>query len=336
MSTLASIGDVTHAEGVLKEFLTPTPLIRSTALEQTLGLPPSQRVWIKDFGWSPVGSFKVMGALNWVARNAESLANRPIIASSSGNFASGIAFAARLFQKKLFVIMPDDAPRVKFERTANQGAEIVTYDKSQDHITGDRERLSRDLARDEKGIFASPYNDRYVIAGNGVAGLEIVNDLKRQERKPTRLYCPISGGGLLAGLALAIRHHSPECKITGVEPELANDFSQSLASGKVVSIEHPQSICDGLLSYEVGDQNWQLLQRNVENVATIPDSQTIAAMKWLYDNHGLRTEPSGAIAVAALLNQQESFPDEEGDIVVIISGRNVDEDLFRDWISQAS
>src|SRR5262249_32988710 len=141
--------------------------IRSYALERELGLPASRWVWLKDYGWTPSGSFKVLGALNWMANNLQRIGERPVAAHSSGNFASGIAFAGMRFQRRVIVVMPETAPRVKFEKTRSFGAEVRTYDIARDHQTGERDRLTREIAEVEDAVQASPYDDPHVIAGNG-------------------------------------------------------------------------------------------------------------------------------------------------------------------------
>lgn len=329
---IPTMQDVRDATPVVHEHVTPVPLVRSYRLERELGLPTTRRVWLKDFGWTPVGSFKVYGALNWMAKNVERIGDRPVAAHSSGNFASGIAYAGRAFGKRVLIVMPDTAARVKFELTRSCGAEIRTFDISRDHLTGERDRLTRELAEQEGAVQASPYDDPDVIAGNGVGGLEVVTELQRLGRGISHYFCPVSGGGLLAGQALAIADGFPPAKIIAMEPEHANDFCQSLPTGERVRIQRPTSICDGLLSYDVGEHNWPILRRLIAQAVAIPDLATRQAMKWLYEQHGLRTEPSGAISVAALLSGQVPL-DGTGDIVVVISGRNVDEDAFRNWIT---
>jgi len=136
----------------------------------------------------------------------------------------------------------------------------------------------------------------------------------------------------MAGHALAVADAFPTAQIIGIEPDGATDFQQSLAAGKRIRIEHPTSICDGLLSYDVGEHNWPILQKTIKTSLAIPDQETRQGMKWLYENHGLRTEPSGAIATAAVLGGQANL-DGEGDVVIVLSGRNADEDAFREWIS---
>lgn len=329
--TLPTMDDVRRAAAIVRRHLAPVPLVRSYALERTLQLPPGRSVWLKDFGWTPVGSFKVYGALNWMAANEARIGERPVAAHSSGNFASGIAFAGRQYGKRVIVVMPNSAPRVKFERTQSFGAEIRSYDIDRDHETGERDRLTHEIAEQHQGVQASPYDDPQVIAGNGVGGLEVVEELQRQGRRVAQYFCQVSGGGLLAGHALAIAQGFPEAQIVGVEPAGADDFRRSLASGERQRLERPQSICDGLLSYDVGNYNWPILRKHVQACVAVTDDDTRRAMRWLYTHHGLRTEPSGAIATAAALhgvNRSEGA----GDIVIVVSGRNVDEAAFRAWI----
>jgi threonine dehydratase len=332
---IASIADVHAAELVIRQHLSPSPLIRSYALERELKLSNSRRVWLKDYGWTPAGSFKLLGALNWMANSLERIGERPVAAHSSGNFASGIAFAGMRYDKRVIVVMPESAPRVKFERTRSFGAEVRTYDISRDHETGDRDRLTREIVEQEQAIQASPYDDPHVIAGNGVGGLEIARELQQHGRGLSHFYCAVSGGGLMAGHAIAIADAFPTAHIIGVEPAGADDFRQSLATQSRVRIDRPTSICDGLLSYDVGEHNWPILQRLVQQSLSVPDTSTQHAMRWLYNQHGLRTEPSGAITVAGLLSGEADLAG-EGDVVVVLSGRNVDELAFQEWTTSES
>lgn len=331
---VATIDDVRQAEGVIRQHVSPVPLVRSYALEKELGLSSERRVWLKDYGWTPVGSFKLLGALNWMANNLERIGDRPVAAHSSGNFASGIAFAGMRYDKRVIIVMPESAPKVKFELTRSFGAEIRTYDITTDHLTGQRERLTREIAEQEGAVQASPYDDADVIAGNGVGGLEIVDELQQQERGVSHFLCQVSGGGLMAGHALAIADGFPSANIVGIEPAGADDFCRSLAADERVRVDKPVSICDGLLSYDVGEHNWPILRERVPRAVALCDDDTRGAMRWLYRHHGLRTEPSGAIAVAAALTRSVPVEDGERDVVIVVSGRNVDEDRFSEWISE--
>jgi len=328
---IPTIADVRDARAVIARHMSPAPLIRSYAMEKELGLGEARRIWLKDYGWTPVGSFKVMGALNWMHNNLHQTCTRPVAAHSSGNFACGISFAAMRYEKRILIVMPDTAPQVKFRMAESFGAEIRTYNIARDHETGERDRLTREIAEQEQALQASPYDDPWVIAGNGVGGLEIVDELRRMERTPAQFVCQVSGGGLMAGHALAVADGFPDAQIIGVEPAGADDFCQSLAAGERVRLERPTSICDGLLSYDVGEHNWPILHQLVGASAAVPDDQTRDAMRWLYEHHGLRTEPSGAIAVAALLSGHVT-PVPSGDVVIVVSGRNLDEQQFAEWI----
>ena len=328
----ASFESIQAAQRVLRQHISPAPLIRSYALEKLLGVADSRRVWIKDYGWTPVGSFKLMGALNWMANHLEHLGQRPVTAHSSGNFASGIAFAGMRYGKRVIIVMPESAPKVKFELTRSFGAEIRTYNIATDHLTGVRDQMAREIAEKENALQASPYDDNDVIAGNGVGGLEIAELLRYERRSISHFVCAVSGGGLMAGHALSIAEYFPAAKIIGVEPEGADDFRQSLKSNARVRLPKPQSICDGLLSYDVGVNNWPILQKLVRESVVASDSEIQNAMKWLYDTHGLKTEPSGAITIAAAMYGKIDLAG-EGDIVLILSGRNVDNDTFHKYIS---
>ncbi len=329
-----TIDDVRAAEKVIRAHLSPTPLVRSYALEGVLGLEAGRRVWLKDFGWTPVGSFKVLGALNWMHHHAAEIGDRPVATQSSGNFASGIAFAGQRYGKRVIIVMPDTAPKVKFALTRSFGAEIRTYEIATDHLTGIRESLTRQIAIEEGGVQASPYDDLHVIAGNGVGGLEVVEQLRREGRTLSHFVSAVSGGGLMAGLSLAIADGFPDAQIVGVEPSGADDFRQSLASKQRVRVERPASICDGLLSYDVGKLNWPILQRLVRRSVAVTDAATRKALGWLYRTHGLRVEPSGGITIAAGLESQIDFSG-SGDVVFVISGRNVDEDRFAEYIQDS-
>lgn len=335
MIQTATIEDVRHAAVVIRQYLDPVPLVRSYALEKVLQVAPGQRVWLKDFGWTPVGSFKVYGALNWMANNLSRIGDRAVTAHSSGNFASGISYAGRCYDKRVIIVMPETAPKIKFELTQSFGAEIRTYDLATDHLTGQRDALTAEIAATEQAIQASPYDDRWVIAGNGVGGLEIAEQLQVMNRQVGRFYCQVSGGGLMAGHALAMASSFPDAEMIGVEPEGADDFAMSLKAGKRERLSKPTSICDGLLSYDVGEHNWPILHKLVRRSISICDLDTRRAMKLLYQEHGLKTEPSGAIALAAAIHDLTSGNGKaecDGDIVIVLSGRNADEDAFRRWI----
>lgn len=326
---------ILEARDVIERYMSPAPLLRSYELEARLGLGRERRVWLKDYGMTPVGAYKLMGALNWMHRNRERIGDRPVVASSSGNFAAGLAFAGARFGKRVILVMPQQAPRIKLSRTRGLGAEIRTYDLTTDHLTNQRDRMTREIAEQEQAIAASPYDDPDVITGNAVGGWEIAQSLLEQRRRLSHFVCPISGGGLMAGHVAALAPASPGARMIAVEPTGADDFHRSLAAGQRVRIERPTSICDDLCSYDVGVHNWAILRDRVHECSLVNDSDTVRAMDWLYTTHGLRTEPSGAISVAALLYGGLDLAG-EGDIVAVISGRNCDTSDFEQWRREAA
>ncbi len=330
-NTTVTMESIHDAQRVLQQHISPAPLIRSYALEKQLGVAPSRRVWIKDYGWTPVGSFKLMGALNWMANHLRALEDRPVTAHSSGNFASGIAYAGMRYGKRVIIVMPESAPRVKFELTRSFGAEVRTYDIATDHLTGARDKMASEIVASENALQASPYDDEDVIAGNGVGGLEIAQTLLQDRRNVSHFVCAVSGGGLMAGHAISIASNFPAARIIGVEPEGADDFRQSLTANARIRLPKPQSICDGLLSYDVGECNWPILRKHVSESVVVSDQQIQQAMKWIYEKHGLRSEPSGAITIAAALCDKIDLSG-EGDIVLVLSGRNIDIDTFDRYI----
>jgi len=331
-----TVHDVQQARPILRQHFSPAPLIRSYRLERALGLAPGRRVWIKDYGWTPVGSFKLMGALYWMHTHRDQLGAAPVVAHSSGNFAAGLAFAGHRYQRRVILVMPDTAPRIKVANTLSWGAEIRTFNLANDPVTGERDRLTREIHEQEHAFRAHPYDDPAVICGNGVGGLEIADHLRAEGRTLSHFFCAISGGGLMAGHLLSLADAFPAAHFIGVEPAGANDFQQSLAAGSRCRIERPASICDGLLSYDVGGHNWPILQRWVTSTVAVPDSATKEAMAWFYEHHGVRCEPSGAITIAAALRSGPASLEGDGDIVLILSGRNVDEDFFRQCLADTA
>lgn len=194
--------------------------------------------------------------------------------------------------------------------------------------------MVREIIENENGCAAHPYDDPAVICGNGVGGLEIASELKAQGRTLSHCFCAISGGGLMAGHAVALAEEFPSAQLIGVEPSGANDFQISLAKGERTRLDETHSICDGLLSYDVGQHNWPILRSLLSSSVCVEDKATCEAMAWLYQHHGLRCEPSGAIAIAALLSNQISI-DGDGDVALVMSGRNVDEPLFQSCLATA-
>jgi threonine dehydratase len=264
----------------------------------------------------PVGAFKIRGAFTAVRRLAPADRARGIITHSSGNHGQAVAFAARHFGIPAVIVMPADAPRVKQEGVRRHGGEIAFVE----HRT---ERLARceALAAERGLIMIPPYENADVIAGQATCGLEILEDLAGV----TTIVVPVGGGGLIAGIASAVRHFSPSVRVVAVEPVGAAKLARALEAGRPVKLEHPESIADGLLPQSIGTLPFEVMAGVVTEAVQVSDEEIGAAVRYLHHAAGQRVEPSGAAATAALLAGRIRAP---GTVVAIASGGNVDSDIF--------
>jgi threonine dehydratase len=266
------------------------------------------------------GAFKMRGAANAVASLAPEVRARGVIAFSSGNHAIAVSTAARLFGIRATIVMPSDAPRIKLETTRANGAEVVTYDR----VRESREEIGARIAAETGATLIKPFDDPIVIAGQGTAGLEI-----GEEITPEVALVPASGGGLASGVALAL----PETRIIAVEPEGHDDIARTLASGKIE--RNPpgiRSICDGLLTEQMGELPFAIATQRFSAAVTIGDAAVRRAMKFAFSHLKIVLEPSGAASLAAAL---EGGIDLRGKTVAVVaSGGNVDAEAFAAAISQ--
>lgn len=307
---IPTIADVAAAAQRIAAIVVKTPLLRNDALDEAVGA----RVYVKAECLQRGGAFKMRGATNAIAALAPGVRARGVIAFSSGNHAIAVATAARHFGIGAVIVMPADAPVIKFERTRAMGAEVVTYDR----IRESREAIGAKLSAERGLALIKPFDDANVIAGQGTLGLEIAAEIE-----PDIVFVPASGGGLAAGVSLAL----PGARIIAVEPEGHDDIARTLAAG---SIQHNQpgvrSICDGLLSEHIGDIPFAIARKRFERAFAVSDAAALRAMKFAFLNLKLVLEPSGAASLAALL---EGSVDVRGKIVAIVaSGGNVDAETF--------
>lgn len=318
-STSFAIGidDVTAAAGRLQGQAVRTPLLRSLDLAAATG---AKAAFIKPEVLQRTGSFKFRGAYNKLS--AETKADpsiRHVVAFSSGNHAQGVAAAAGLLGLAATIVMPKDAPLAKIANTKRLGAEVVLYDRWKES----REEIAADLARRQSGLIVPPYDDPYVMAGQGTIGLEIAADLQAQRLQPDVLFVPCSGGGLAAGVATALRHHFPQIAIYAVEPEGFDDLAKSLAAGhQVANVEGPVSICDALMAKQPGKLTFPIHQHLLAGSIAMPDDAALAAMAFAFDRLKLVVEPGGALALGAALRGPVDLKGKT--VVVICSGGNVD------------
>lgn len=296
-----------------------TPLLTSPALDERVGA----RVFLKAETMQRTGSFKFRGAFNRLAALTPAELGLGVVAFSSGNHAQGVAAAASLLGAPATIVMPTDAPAAKRSRTAAWGATIVDYDRERD----DRAAIAAALAEESGAVLVPPYDDPFVIAGQGTTGLEIVEDLASLGLAPDVVVVNASGGGLTAGIALAVKARIPGASIYVAEPAGFDDHARSLRSGvrerndRVVG-----SICDALLAEEPGELTFAINRELAAGGVTATDEEVERAVAYAFHELKLVVEPSGAVALAALLSGR---PEAEGRVVVVVlSGGNVDADVF--------
>jgi threonine dehydratase len=306
---LIALDDLAAAAAVLDGVAVRTPLLPADELADRVGTP----VWIKPEMLQRGGAFKFRGAYFYLSRMDSGRRARGVIAPSSGNHAQAVALAARLFGVPATVVMPTTVTAAKRAGAERLGARVVLAG------TTTKERMDRaiQLARDEGGTIVPPYDDATIIAGQGTAGLEIVDDLPEVRT----VLVPVGGGGLSAGVATAIKRRVPGARVIGIEPAGAPKLSRARAAGFPVTLERSVSLADGLLAIEVGHLPFAHHQAFLDEVVTVDDGALRAAMRFLLDRMKLVTEPSGAITVAALL---EGLVRPTGPTVAVLSGGNVE------------
>lgn len=314
-----TVDDVHRAAGRIAGYAVRTPLQTSPALDERTG----GRVFLKCETLQRTGSFKFRGAFNALSALEPARRAAGVVAVSSGNHGQGVAEAARLLGVRATVVMPAGAPAVKRARTERSGARVVTYDRA----TEDREAIARQILAEEGSVLVHPFNDPYVIAGQGTAGLEIAEDLGAIGMVPDALLVPCGGGGLSAGVGLAIRASFPDTEVVVVEPEGFDEYGRTLRENRVVTNSRTTgSVCDALLSATPGEIGLSVNRRNHAEGVSVTDDEALAAVAWAFRELKLVVEPGGAVALAALLSGRY---DARGKIVVLVlSGGNVDEDML--------
>ena len=304
--------DVRAAARVLDGVAHRTPVIHS----RTLG----EHVALKAENLQRVGAFKFRGAYNKIAslpRGAE------VVAFSSGNHAQAVALASQLLGAHATILMPEDAPPGKVVATRGYGAEIVTYDR----YTGNREEIAAGPARERDAEIVPPYDDPLVMAGQGTAALELLEDAGVVDT----LVVPLGGGGLITGSATIAKELGVR-RVVGVEPAAGDDWVRSFAAGEPVAIDVPRTIADGLQTHAPGSLTWEVAARLVHDVVTVTDEQIVTAMRFAFERLKLVIEPSGAVGIAALLEGLVEAPSAG----VVISGGNVDAQRFSELIRDAT
>lgn len=312
--TAPTISDVRSAARRLAGVAHRTPVLTSARLNAHSGA----ELFLKAENLQRMGAFKFRGAYNALSRLSDEQRSRGVVAYSSGNHAQAVALSARLLSMPATIVMPHDAPAVKLQATRGYGATVVEYDR----YSEDREAIGAAIAERDGLALIPPYNHVDVIAGQGTVALELLEDVPDLDV----VVAPLGGGGLLSGCAIAAHTANPRIEVLGVEPEAGDDGRQSLATGRIVTIEAPRTIADGAQTLHLGDLTFPILQEHVGEILTASDAELVETMKLLAGTLKIVVEPTGCLGLAAVLADPDRFRGRR--VGVILSGGNVALDRF--------
>ena len=293
-----------------------TPLVESPALSRRFG----RKVYLKLECFQPIRVFKIRGAYNKISQ----LSAKKIVAASSGNHGIAVAYCSRLLGKQCTVVVPETAVKEKVDVIEEYGAGVVKFGK----YHSDREAKAREIAGETGATFVPPFNDPDIIAGQGTCGLEITQQLDDFDS----VIVPVGGGGLISGISIAIKSLKPSARVFGVEPTGAPKMQASLSAGKIVMINEPKSIADGLIPASVGDLTLEACQKNVDGMFSVSDDEILSAMKLLIEEAHIFPEPSGS-APLAVLSKPENLNKLGDRVVLVVSGGNVSLSLLNRLLS---
>jgi threonine dehydratase len=328
-----------EARDLLRNVAHRTPVMTSRTLDEEV----DARVFLKCENFQRMGAFKFRGAYHMISRLDDDVRARGVVAYSSGNHAQAVALVAELAGVPATIVMPSTAPRAKIDATGGYGAELVFYDQ----VGEPREDLAKRLAREKGATLIPPFDHPDIIAGQGTAALELFEEVGPLDM----LLVPVGGGGLISGSALASRHACPGCSVVGVEPEVARDAAASLHFKKLVRKEAGATIADGARTPQLSPLTFDVIQRTVKSIVTVPDAALIETMRFVYERMKLVVEPTGALGLAALRTGRAGVSsaigtpgkdwtpatgdDDRAKIGVIVSGGNVDLAKLAEWFGNA-
>ncbi|MGH3368664.1 MAG: threonine ammonia-lyase [Nocardioidaceae bacterium] len=310
-----SLAAIREAARGLEGVAVRTPLLDAPALSRRAGVP----VGLKCEHLQPIGAFKIRGAYTAIARVAREGQAAGVVTQSSGNHGQAVAFAARAFGLRAVVVMPVATPQVKVDGVRKHGGEVVFAGAIR---SAEQLHRASEIARDEGLVMIPPYDHPDVVAGQGTCGLEILE----QRPEVEAILVPVSGGGLLAGISVAVAALKPSVRVIAVEPEGAAKLTAALAAGSPQTLDRTESLADGLLTRSIGEFTFPILRQVVREVVRVPEDAIAAAVRFLHHECGVAAEPSGAVTTAALL--AGGIP-AGGPVVAVVSGGNVDPDLFQ-------
>ncbi len=318
-SDLPTIADLWAAAERLAPVARRTPLLEHPGLSEALG----GRLLVKAEALQRTGSFKFRGAYNRISQIPEADRKRGVVAFSSGNHAQGVAHAAALLGCPATIVMPADAPAIKIRNTQGYGAKVVTYDRLKEN----REAIGARIAAETGATLVKPYDDRGVMVGQGTVGLEIVQQCRELGLAPDQVLVPASGGGLIAGVSIAIKTFHPRADVIVAEPAGYDDHTQSIAAGRPVSINPgAPTLCDALMAASPGEITWAVNSRTLSSGVVVTDREVKAAIRRAFLDLKLVVEPGGAVGLAGILTGK--VPAQGRTTVVVCSGGNIDPVLF--------
>jgi threonine dehydratase len=326
LKDLPTIDDIQDAAKRLQGVTFHTPLLRNETLDQLVGAP----VWIKPENLQRTGSFKMRGAWNRISRIPEADRKKGVVAFSSGNHAQGVAESAKILGLHATIVMPADAPKAKIEAARGRGAVVRLYDR----VKESREDIAAEIAKATGATTIRPFDDAWIMAGQGTAGLEAAQDAKTEGVTFGSVICNASGGGLISGIAVAFEALSPATEVWAAEPAGHDDLIRSLAAGRIVSnAPGYRSIADALLTQEPGVLPFEVHKRRVKGGFAATNDQLLDAMSYAFHHLKLVVEPGGACSLAVLLNNRKHFTS-CGAVLIVLSGGNVDAELFSQAIAR--
>jgi threonine dehydratase len=310
MSTLPTYDDVLAAAGRIEGRAHRTPVMTSRTIDREM----DAKLFFKCENLQRMGAFKFRGAFNALSRFDERQRRAGVITFSSGNHAQAVALSASILGIPATIIMPTDAPAAKMAATRGYGGKVVLYDR----YTEDREAIGRALAEKEGLTLIPPYDHADVIAGQGTAARELIEEAGQLDA----LFVPLGGGGLLSGSALSARALAPRCEIYGVEPEAGNDGQQSFRSGQIVHIDTPKTIADGAQTQHLGQLTFEIIRHEAKDILTASDAQLVEAMRFFIERMKIVVEPTGALGFAAARAMKDALKGRR--VGIILSGGNID------------
>lgn len=313
-SALPTYADVVDAARRLEGHAHRTPVLTSRTADAELGCS----LFFKAEHLQRMGAFKFRGAFNALSRLDDAQRRRGVVAFSSGNHAQAIALSAGMLGMPATIVMPHDAPEAKVAATRGYGAEVVIYNR----YTEDREQISRTLAQERGLALIPPYDHADVIAGQGTAAMELIEEVGPLDV----LLAPLGGGGLLSGTALAVRALSPLCRIYGVEPEAGNDGQRSFRSGQIVHIDTPRTIADGAQTQHLGALTFAIIRDKVDDILTASDDELVSCMQFFATRMKTLVEPTGCLPFAAARSHKNALQGKR--VGILLSGGNIDLNRF--------